>query len=350
VTDAALSPRERDLTWDETYRALAPFMRTDNRTNLLYLLWEYAVLALLLGMGVWLLAAWERDDLPTAAFVLASLVDAYAIGAMQHRLSALGHEACHYSFLRNKWANEVVSDFLCMFPVLAVTQQFRASHLKHHRFISDPERDPDLWRLNWIVPMRWPMSKLAFWKRYVFGTASPMVWVYILGQAKNANFGSKGMRNVYGPNAARVLMAGYWIALLTTVHLLGAWPVFLLFWFLPLSIFYPLLMQLREVAHHSNSATRGGPAGSRLFRANPLLNASVFPYGQDYHVTHHMFGVMPHFHLPAAHRVLMRYPPYREQLVVCWGYFFRRWGKPGPTVLDELARRRTATELAGVVR
>ena len=45
------------------------------------------------------------------------------IAALQNRLSGLGHEACHYALFKNRLANELVSDLLCMFPLMAMTQR-----------------------------------------------------------------------------------------------------------------------------------------------------------------------------------------------------------------------------------
>ena len=109
---------------------------------------------------------------------------------------------------------------------------------------------------------------------------------------------------------------------LTIVHLTGSWPIFFLFWVIPLLTFYAFFMQLREIAHHSNAPGQGEFTHSRNFHCNPILNWAVFPYGQDYHLTHHVFGLMPHYNLAKAHEILMRYPPYREQAISCYGYSF----------------------------
>jgi fatty acid desaturase len=134
----------------------------------------------------------------------------------------------------------------------------------------------------------------------------------------------------------------YWLTVLTAVHAFGVWPVFWLFWVVPLLTAYPFLMQLREIAHHSNAPDDGDLTNSRVFLVNPLLAACVFPYGQAYHLTHHLFAMLPHYRMAEAHAILMRHPPYRESAVVCRGFFFPRLGAEGPTVLDELSKHRDA--------
>jgi fatty acid desaturase len=169
-----------------------------------------------------------------------------------------------------------------------------------------------------------------------------------MGQAKGANLsdGSVGnLKSLYRFRLGRCMRGAFWISVLTAVHALRAWPIFLLFWVLPLLTFFPLLMQLREISHHSNTPDSGDLTGSRIFRVHPLLSACVFPYGQDDHLTHHLFAMVPHYNMRAAHQILMEWTEYREKAVVCNGFFFRRRRTDGPTILDVMARKPRPGEL-----
>lgn len=341
---------ERELTWAEAQRALIPLMKADNHRNVAYIVREYVLLALALGAGVWSLAAWRGGHLATWAFALAAAALVVVIAALQHRLSGLAHDASHFSLFRDPLANELASDLLLMFPIMGMTQRFRATHLGHHQYINDPERDPDVRRLNDPWPHQFPIAKARFWGRYVLRALwPPTILRYLLGQAKGANLSegavAPALKAPYRFRLGRSLRGAYWISVLTVVHATGAWPVFFLFWVLPLLTAYPLLMQLREIAHHSNAPDDGDFTNSRIFRVHPLLSAAIFPYGQDYHLTHHLFAMLPHDRMAQAHAVLMRHPPYRDRVVVCRGFFFRTIGTAGPSVLDVLARRPAPGEL-----
>ncbi len=332
-----------DLSWDEAHHALVPLMRADNRTNLKFIAGEYLGLVVSLGLSSWAYLAWSGGRLPLLGFLPVAAVGIVAIAAFQHRLSGLAHDASHYTLFRNKLANELASDLLLMFPLMAMTQKFRNTHSGHHRFVNDPQRDPDLRRLQGDEDHPFPMPKPRFWFRYVVkGLWLPSLWAYLYGQAHNANAGSGDdtpeIRAVYRFRIGRMMRGCYWLSVLTIVHALHAWPIFLLFWVVPLLTAYPIFMQLREIAHHSNAPDDGDLTNSRVFRVNPLLNACVFPYGQDFHVTHHLFAMLPHYRMAEAHEILRRYPPYREQVVVCRGYFFRTIGTAGPSVLDVLSK------------
>ncbi|WP_435017723.1 fatty acid desaturase family protein [Tundrisphaera sp. TA3] len=330
-----------DLTAEAAHRAVVGLMRTDNRTNIGYIAREYLGLALVLAGCIWAYHAWSAGRVGTAGFVpMAAGVALVAV--FQHRLSGLAHDASHGTLFRNRLANELASDLLLLFPLVAMTQKYRAAHLGHHRFVNDPERDPDLIRLNHPEPHHFPISKRDFWRRYVLRALwPPSILRYLIGRAKAANLDAgdavKPTRQVYRMRVARSMRGAYFLSLLTVVHATGSWPIFWLFWVVPLLTVYPLLMQLREIAHHSNAPDDGDLTNSRVFRVHPLLNAAIFPYGQAFHLTHHLFAMVPHYRIAEAHEVLSRHRPYREQVVVCRGFFFRERGTPGPSLLELLA-------------
>lgn len=333
-----------DRSWEEVHHDIVRLMRVDDRTSVVCIAREYLLLGLVLAGGSGAYRAWSAGDLAGWAFLPLAALGAAAVAVFQHRLSGLAHEASHYILFRNRLANDLVSDLLLLFPLLAWTQKYRESHLGHHRFVNDPERDPDWIRLEKFEPMRFPMPRARFWARYVLrGLWSPAILRYLLGRALAANLGSgggsgKAPRSVYRFRVARCLRGAYWLSVLALVHNGGLWPEFFLFWIAPLVTVYPFLMLLREIAHHANAPDDGDLTNSRVFEVNPLLRAAVFPYGQAFHLTHHLFAMVPHHRLPEAHKVLRQYRPYRKGVVVCRGYFFRRWGTQGPSLLEMLSR------------
>jgi fatty acid desaturase len=342
MADNFATASSADLTWEETHHLLVPLLRADNHTNIRFILGEYVGLLAALSGCVWVYTSWSAGHLATAVFLPVAVLGVVVIAAFQHRLSGLGHEGSHYALFRNRLANELVSDLLCMFPLMAMTQRFRITHLSHHQFLGEAERDPDVRRLYFDSDRYpFPMSKATFWHRYVVMSLwPPLLMKYLFGQAKNANAaaGASEPRCVYRFRVGRCMRGAFWLPTLALVHLTGSWPIFFLFWVTPLLTFYAFFMQLREIAHHSN-ASAGEFGHSRNFHCNPIFNWCIFPYGQDYHLTHHVFGLIPHFNLAKAHEILLRYRPYREQAISCYGYFFPRLGSRGPTVLDVLSRR-----------
>ena len=331
----------RQDEWVSLRHRLIPLMRADAKTSLGCILGEYVAIFATLTAGVFLLS---RQDLPAWTITVLAVPLVAIMAALQHRLSGLGHEASHYVLFRNALWNELASDLLLMFPIFALTQKYRASHFGHHRFVNDESRDPDWKRLAAFRPMNFPLSKPRFLVQYVLrGIWPPASLSYLFGRAVAANVsqeppGRGQPRAPYGPKVARRLRGSYWLSILTIVHATNGWLAFFVFWVAPLLTFYPLFMLLREIAHHANAADDGPLTNSRHFEVHPILAWAVFPYGQNFHLLHHLFAMIPHHKMPEALAILRESPAFREQVITCHGYFLRRFGTTGPSVLELLAR------------
>ena len=139
VTDDALHPEEGLL--DDSLAA--PFTRLDE---------ERAAAVLRDGWGLnW---AW---NIPVTILAIT------LVGAGQHQLTGLAHEASHHTLFKNRFINDLVSDYCCMFPLFGATQHYRLQHLAHHQFVNDPIHDPDVSQLqtsgHWL---NFPVSKKTF--------------------------------------------------------------------------------------------------------------------------------------------------------------------------------------------
>ena len=122
--------------------------RTDNVTNLFYLARAYAYLALVIGGTVWFYHYQRAAGLSWWWDVPVTLLAIVLVGAGQHQLVGLAHEASHHILLRHRTLNDLVSDWLCMFPVFSSTHHYRLQHLAHHQFVNDPDLDPDVAQLR----------------------------------------------------------------------------------------------------------------------------------------------------------------------------------------------------------
>jgi fatty acid desaturase len=106
-------------------------------------------------------------------------------------------------------------------------------------------------------------------------------------------------------------------------------------WFVPMTTTFMVYMLLRDVYQHAN-ADDGRLTNSRIFFADPFTRWAVFVYGQDVHVTHHLFPAIPHYHLAALHRLLRaEHGEYAAKVVECHGTFANVRGEP--TILDVLS-------------
>ena len=130
------------------------------------------------------------------------------IGGLQHRLAGLGHESAHYSFIRNRFLNDLIPDVFCMFPLLTTIHFYRLFHLGHHQFTNDPERDPDLMNLgHGKRAADFPMSRWRFITKIYFAfVVAPLRFLHYQWAYVKVNTFGLG-RNVYTDRAAGEIAA-----------------------------------------------------------------------------------------------------------------------------------------------
>ncbi len=162
-TVALPAKTQKSLKDPELKETLQRLRQTDNATNFYYLLRTYFYFALVIGGAVafyYLRAGW---GLPFWLNVPVTVLAIFLVGAGQHQLSGLAHEAVHHILFRNRYLNDLVSEWFCMFPMFSSTHHYRLQHLAHHQFVNDPQRDPDISQLqtsgHWLP---FPMAKKAF--------------------------------------------------------------------------------------------------------------------------------------------------------------------------------------------
>ena len=198
----ATSARSKSLRDPEFHERLQQLRRTDNVTNLYYLARTWAVLAAAIGGTIWFHQSEACAAAPFWAKCAVALAAIVVVGAGQHQLTGLAHEASHHTLFRNRIWNDLASDWFCMFPMFSCTHHYRLQHMAHHQFVNDPERDPDVSQLrasgHWL---RFPIARAAF-----LGTLARQLWLpnlvkYIRVRAKYNSIGTD--KNPYQKKGAR---------------------------------------------------------------------------------------------------------------------------------------------------
>src|SRR5262245_18270077 len=136
MTSAAVSaPKPKSLKDAELKERLQELRRTDNYTNLYYLLRTYLYFALVLG-GTIAFYYWRGSlGLPFCWNAPVTSGAIILVGAGQHQLSGLAHEGSHHTLFLNPWFNDLASDLGCMFPIFSSTHHYKLLHLAHHQFV-----------------------------------------------------------------------------------------------------------------------------------------------------------------------------------------------------------------------
>jgi fatty acid desaturase len=404
ATSIADSPRT--LNDPELLRRINALRETDNVTSWYYLAREWLFLSAVIGGTIALYYLLLHNGWPLAWAVPVTLVTIVCVGAGQHRLATLTHEAAHYMLFRNRLLNELVSEWFCMFPILGQTHPYRVQHLGHHQYPNDPERDPDwtqmlrsghryqfpmsrgrfLWdclfkqvllfplliryvlvRATYVVDhgegpysmkrrTAWPLRVLGIaYLPALVGTLAWGVWqgdqtllifvppllfvptlaVFLLAPARwLPEFGIKSDLPVRGQMCLRLtfytLLASA-IAWATVLTEMPWWLFYFILWLVPLGTSFAFFMVLRQIVQHGN-ASRERFTNTRIFLVHPLISMSVFPIGNDFHLPHHLFPLVPHYNLRKLHALLMDVEEYCRDATVVHGYFLP--GEDPPTVVD----------------
>jgi len=334
-----------DLERREMFAEIRKLCAPDNVTNWRILAGEYAFLAVVVAACVgsyqWITAhGWSLWWM--APIYLASVV---MIGVWtQNRLGVLIHESSHYLLFKNRVLNDVVANLLVAFPLFGVIRNYRIGHWGHHRHVNDPQRDPDLRRLIKHQARDFPITRKRFLWEYLLKQISPhKALSYLKGRAEYVALAARQdepTRNLdaLGDPWFQILRISYYAALVAVLTWFGWWPHFVLLWLVPMVTFFPAVLFLREIAHHGNYPDNGDYTNSRVYDGKWLEREIFFPFGERNHVLHHMFPTIPWHKVIQAHGVMMRFPPYREKVVFCNGFFFKSdLQSDRPTVLEVLA-------------
>jgi fatty acid desaturase len=333
-----------DLGRREMFAEIRKLCSSNNTTNAFVLLREYAVLA-----AVATLCITAYYEIVARGWSIIWMSPIYLLSIMiigvwvQNRLGCLIHESSHYLLFKNRKVNDVIANLFVAFPLFGVISNYRIGHWGHHRHVNDPEKDPDLLRLSKHYPAKFPIGKRQFLLEYVlYQLLTHKALSYLKGRAEYVAFMMRHKpvsgQDPLGKGVTWTMRISYYVAGAALLTYFGWWPHFLLLWIVPMITFYPATLYLRELGHHGNYPDSGDFTNSRVYEGYWLEREIFFPFSEQNHVLHHMFPTLPWHKMRQGHDVMMRYPPYRESVVTCDGFFFKRNPESDdPTVLDLLA-------------
>jgi fatty acid desaturase len=116
------------------------------------------------------------------------------------------------------------------------------------------------------------------------------------------------------------------------------WLYYIVLWMIPLGSSFAFFMILRQIVQHGN-ADQERYTNTRVFHVHWLISWAVFPLGNDYHLPHHLFPMVPHYNLRKLHELLSQTEEYRRESLVVEGYFLPlETPAKHPTVLDVMTR------------
>jgi fatty acid desaturase len=245
------------------------------------------------------------------------LISIVVIGIAQHALFILAHEAAHYRLFPNRTANDLVGRALGMAGGISMCT-YRVTHRLHHNNLYGDE-DPDT-----AIHGGYPRGKAYLWNKLVRDLLGLNAWktfAYFFGApAINADT-HREIRPLDDTSPElraaarrdRLWVAGVQLAAPLLALALGGGHGLLLYavlWMLPLVTVLQPILRLRAIFEHGAVEDLGSPlTAARTNRtwgspANMLARLVLFPHHVNYHLEHHLYPAVPHYHLPRLHRLL----------------------------------------------
>lgn len=267
---------------------------------------EWLGIALALGLGVW----------AEQAFAWAWLLWVPWMGARQHALAVLAHDAVHFRLLPGRLANDAVGNVLLAWPVFISVEGFRHFHGSHHQHLGgDKDGNRQLWRTHdasgqLTAEWTFPKSALGLGRMLLLRSAGLTgLWWLFRGVVGGLFFG------VSRRGAAVRLL--FYVALAACLTALDGWGVFLRYWLVPYCTWHVAIQYLRLVCEHSAVRSEDRRyAETRTTIPGLLGRLFVLPRHIGYHIEHHWYPSVPFYRLPELHERLMQQAPFRAHAEV----------------------------------
>lgn len=206
------------------------------------------------------------------------------------------HETGHQTPFASRWLNYALGHFSA-FLLLVPYEFFRVYHWDHHRFTSDPERDPELLAKripNNIWQYLWHIGGIPNWKRRI----TVILRHAFTGEAKQGFIAAD-------KRALIVLQARIYLALYVGVALLSVVTgstLALWLWVLPLVLGQPFLSNYLLCEHTGCAQSDDTYTNTRTTYTNAWVR--FFAWNMPYHVEHHLYPAVPFFGLATLNKTI----------------------------------------------
>ncbi|MBE7940806.1 MULTISPECIES: fatty acid desaturase family protein [Ramlibacter] len=284
---------------------LAPLTRLSVPRTLWALGGNLAVIALAIAAGVWL---WPGPGVLACVLV---------IGIAQHGLFILAHEAAHYRLFAHRGLNDAVGRLVGMSAGISMCT-YRVTHRLHHNNLYSAE-DPDTaihggyprGRAYLLRKLALDITGLNAWKTFAYFFGAPAINSETRRSIRPLDDTSEALR--VAARADRWWVLGLHLAAPLAAFALGGTrglAMYAVFWMLPLLTVIQPILRLRAILEHGGVADLSSPlTAARCNRswgglANRVAGWVLFPHHVNYHLEHHLYPAVPHYRLPALHRLL----------------------------------------------
>jgi fatty acid desaturase len=246
-----------------------------------------------------------------------ALAAVLVIAAQQHALFILSHDAAHYRLFDHRGLNDLIGRVCATAPGLSMCT-YRIIHRLHHNHLYGPQ-DPDIALHGGYPRGKWYLARKLL--KDLSGLTAVKTYGYFFGNPAK-NIAVDGKPTPLSDTSVRLRDAArfdqrFVIAVQVALPILLLWlggiaalMFYVVLWVLPAVTVLQAILRLRAVCEHGAVVDLSSPltaARSHLPRfsgtwllARPLL----FPHHVNYHVEHHLYPAVPHYHLKRLHDLL----------------------------------------------
>ncbi|MBI0293373.1 fatty acid desaturase family protein [Streptomyces sp. PRKS01-29] len=262
------------------------------------------------------------------------------IGSTQRALVNLLHESSHKVLTRNQSLNVFLGTIPTGYLVLHLYNPYRNTHIGfHHRFLGDPERDPDyvFHRENGLYDHN-STNFLFFVKNALFAFIGLRSITYLRFVFRDRLLFKSDNVSVSMPvrlGTERVMIGLTWAVIVSVCAALDSLHLLLLFWIVPLLTSYVVIGWFSELAEHFPlPESENGQVLLTRNRHGWAVERYLFGRHHDcYHLVHHLNTGIPFWNMKRAHRALLADDGYRMWDSMWGGIFTRSRSRPGTETL-----------------
>ena len=286
-------------------------------------LYSKALILMPLALAIYAFFLWGSYSALTG--VLLSIVMGFTLVSIAFNVM---HDACHGSFSRKKWVNEILG--LTMNALGSNAHIWKIKHnVIHHTYTNVDGIDDDIVKgaiLRMCPTQKWiPAHRFQFIYMFLLYSASTMLWVFVTDLMKYFSRKIVVTDMKFSPKehlifwVSKVLYAFFYIVL--PVMILGwqNWLVGYLIVNVTMGLTLAVVFQLAHVVEKTEFELAGEQAKvidsewaiheikttANFAPGNPVI--TWFAGGLNYQVEHHLFPRISHVHYPAISKIVKQH-------------------------------------------
>jgi fatty acid desaturase len=211
------------------------------------------------------------------------------------------HQASHKRLFHHIRMNDWLGCLFIGFPLMTSLSAYTYAHRLHHAYLWNRDIDPKAMRYDELGLLPPTRHLPTFILRHLL---APLFLVHVPANLVAAlNWRDEKRRETW-------CRYGFWLAILVLSIVTGTWLFLVLFWVVPYCTVFQIIRYLADMIDHAGLESRDPWLSTRTWEGSWVLRAILAPHSDNYHLTHHLFPLIPHYRFAQAHRLLMHVPEY----------------------------------------